>query len=438
MKVNGSRSQERIDPSSVPNHTEIVVIGGGIVGVTAAIHLAERGIPVVLCEKGRIAGEQSSRNWGWIRKTGRDLRELPLMIESARLWARIVPQLDTDIGYGVRGTTYLAENDAEFEPHEAWHEAAKPFQLDTMLLSSAETDRFLGRGDRRFRGAIHTPSDATAEPSLAVPAMARYAKKCGVTILENCAVRMVERANGAVVGVVTEHGEIACKSVILAGGVWSRTFLENLGLNLPQLAVKSSVLRTSPAPEIVSGGLGAARASVRRRLDGGYTIARSGAAEFQLIPAAFRHFGAFLPVLRDRWRIMTIRAGRDFFGPLGTARWQADEETPFERVRVFDPKPDPRLINRVINAARELHPQLADARPVETWGGMIDVMPDEIPVLDSPPGWQGLLIATGLSGHGFGIGPGAGLLAAQMTTGETPVVDPKPFSLSRFSRRAAA
>ncbi len=436
--MNGTEVRANAVQLSFPRRTDVVIIGGGIVGVSAAIHLAERGVPVVLCEKGRIAGEQSSRNWGWIRKTGRDLRELPLMVESARLWARLVPLLEEDIGYGVRGTTYLAETDAEFAPHEAWHQAAKPFQLDTILLSASETDRMLGRSGRRFAGAIHTPSDATAEPALAVPAMARHATKLGVTILENCAVRLVERANGTVTGVVTEHGEIACKSVILAGGVWSRTFLENLDLNLPQLAVKSSVLRTAPAPEIVSGGLGATRASVRRRMDGGYTIARSGAAEFQLVPAAFRHFGAFLPVLRDRWRIMTIKAGRDFFGPLGSARWRADEETPFERVRVFDPKPDLRLLDGVMKAAGELHPQLVNARPVETWGGMIDVMPDEIPVIDTPPGWQGLLIATGLSGHGFGIGPGVGHLAAQMTTGEKPLVDPEPFSLSRFCRRIAA
>jgi glycine/D-amino acid oxidase-like deaminating enzyme len=422
----------------LPAKAEIVIVGGGVVGVSAALFLAEGGVHVVLCEKGRIAGEQSSRNWGWIRKMGRDPRELPLMIESARLWARVAAELGENIGYGVRGTTYLAETEDELAPHSAWLEKTRQFQLDTVLLSTDETDALLGRADRRFKGALHTPSDATAEPALAVPAMARRAVKLGATILENCAVRVVERAGGRVSAVVTESGEIACDAVILAGGVWSRTFLENLGLDLPQLAVKSSVLRTSPAPEIRPGGIGATGASVRHRLDGGYTIARSGAAEFQLIPAAFRHFTAFLPILRQRWRIMKIKAGAEFFGPLGSSRWQADETSPFERVRVLDPEPDMALLGRVMLTARALHPQLAEAKPVQTWGSMIDVMPDEIPVIDTPPGWAGLLIATGLSGHGFGIGPGVGMLAVQSILGEMPFVDLTPFALSRFQRKAAA
>ena len=423
---------------SFPRKTSVLIVGGGIVGVTAALFLAERGVPVVLCEKGRIAGEQSSRNWGWIRKGKRDARELPLMLESARLWSRIAAELESDIGYGVRGTTYLAATDADIARHQAWLEKTAHFQMDSTLLSAAQTDALIGRSDRRFKGALHTPSDATAEPRLAVPAMARRAAVLGATILENCAVRLIERQAGNVRSAVTEHGEISCDSVILAGGVWSRTFLENLGLDLPQLAVKSSVMRTSAAPEFISGTLGATSASLRRRQDGGYTIARSGAAEFQLIPAAFHHFAAFLPIIRDRWRIVKIRAGSEFFGPLGKARWKADETSPFERLRIMDPEPDRKLLANVLRAARVLHPQLAGVTAVETWGGLIDVMPDELPVIDTPPGWQGLVLATGLSGHGFGIGPGVGLAAAQLVLGETMRVDVSDFAFSRFNRRLAA
>ena len=203
------------------------------------------------------------------------------------------------------------------------------------------------------------------------------------------------------------------------------------------LAVKSSVMRTTPGPEVTAGALGAGRASLRRRQDGGYTIARSGAAEFQLVPAAFRHFRAFLPVLAERWRIMKLRVGPDFFGPLGHQRWKADETTPFEAVRVMDPTPDARLLANVLASAKSLHPRLEGLEIAETWGGLIDVMPDEVPVIDQPPGWDGLVIATGLSGHGFGIGPGVARLVLDRICGEAPMVDMAPFALSRFSGKRA-
>ena len=422
----------------LPQKIEVVVIGVGVVGVCSALYLAVAGISVVLCEKGKIAGEQSSRNWGWIRKAGRDSRELQLMIESASLWKDIADTLEEDIGYGVRGTTYLAATEAELLQHETWLQENAEFNHGASLLSAQETDHLLRRDDRQFLGALHTPSDATAEPALAVPAIARHAEKAGAVVLENCAVRTVERAGGKISSVITEHGEIACNKVVLAGGAWSRTFLENIGVPFPQLAVKSSVLKTTPGPEVIAGAVGAGKASLRRRADGGYTIAKSGAAEFQIVPAAFRHLRTFMPVVFEQWRIMKIRIGPEFFGPLGYRRWSASDVSPFEQVRVLDPKPDERLLQMVLQNAKELHPGLRDVEIAETWAGLIDVTPDEIPVIDEPRNWEGLIIASGLSGHGFGIGPGFAKLVVQKILNEAPLVDTRPFRLSRFEAKGGA
>ncbi len=423
--------------STRTRRTGVVIIGGGVAGVSAALFLAEAGIACILCEKGRIAGEQSSRNWGWIRKQGRAFEELPLMIDSARLWERIASEVDEDIGYRQGGSTYLASNETELDERAQWLSQASGYDIDTRLLDATQTDRLLGQQRKRFAGALHTPSDAYAEPALAVPAMARLASSKGSIILENTAVRTLVRTAGRVTGVVTENGTIQADGVILAGGIWSRSLLENEGVGFPQLAVLSSVLRTSAVSPFACSTFGAPGASIRPRLDGGYTIGRTGAAGFEIIPAALRHFSAFLPILKERWRIMKMSVGPSFFGPLGYHRWNADESSPFEQVRTMNPTPDSVLLDKVMSSARDLYPQLSQSRPMESWAGLIDVMPDEICTVGELAELPGLVLATGLSGHGFGLGPGIGMMASRLVSGGTGgATHSDSLAPDRFNKRS--
>ncbi|MEM9199989.1 MAG: FAD-binding oxidoreductase, partial [Pseudomonadota bacterium] len=180
------------------------------------------------------------------------------------------------------------------------------------------------------------------------------------------------------------------------------------------------------------GALGAKPASIRPRDDGGYSIGKVGVARFDLIPAAFVHFFRFLPILRARWKIVKLRMGPEFFGAMGRHRWAADQFSPMEAARVLDPAPDAGIIRDIMAGARRIYPQLDGVRIAESWGGLIDVTPDEIPVLGPVAGLPGLTLASGLSGHGFGIGPGAGKLAAQLATGAAPLVDPSAFAPARL------
>src|SRR3954454_21419790 len=130
----------RVDPvrsdDILPARAEVVIVGGGIIGTSTALFLAQKGIRVALCEKGHIAGEQSSRNWGWCRKMGRDPRELPLIIESLRLWQGLNQRLGAETGFRKAGIMYTCDNAADVARNEAWIEHARPYQLDTRMLSS--------------------------------------------------------------------------------------------------------------------------------------------------------------------------------------------------------------------------------------------------------------------------------------------------------------
>lgn len=426
-----------IDPAAtdatLPPHAEVVIIGGGIIGISAALFLARQGVAVVLCEKGRLAAEQSSRNWGWVRKTGRDLREVPLIIEALRIW-REIEREGIDTGFRECGVLYAGETDDDLARYQAWLDKVQPYQMGSRLISGSELAAHLPGAARAYRGALYTPTDGRAEPQKAVPAMATAARAAGAVILEGCAVRGIEQQSGRLSAVVTERGRVLCNSAILAGGAWSRLFCASLGIRLPQLKVRASVLRTGPiagGPE-TSAWLG--NVAYRRRLDGGYTIANGQSNVVPITPDSFRFFREFLPAARAERRGLRLRLDHRFLEEAMTPkRWALDRPSPFEATRVLDPEPVKSLNDAAIRRIGEVFPAFRNLAVTQHWAGMIDVTPDVVPVISAVDHVPGLVIATGFSGHGFGIGPAAGRLAAEIATGRQPIVDPSPFRYSRFT-----
>lgn len=417
----------------LPAKAAVVVIGGGIIGVSAALALAQKGVDVVLCEKGEIGGEQSSRNWGWVRKMGRDSREMPLIVEALRMWERLNQTVEAETGFRASGTLFISDDEKELERRARWLDVARPYQLDTRLLSSDELAALMPGATRKFRGALYTKSDGRAEPQKVAPAIANAARRKGAKVFTNCAVRGVESSGGRVSGVVTEKGRIACDAVIMAGGVWSRIFSKGLDLTLPQLRVRSSVQRTAPlegGPEVAAWAPGVA---YRRRLDGGYNIASDRSAIADIEPDNFRFMAQFLPALKMEWKTLHFSFGKQFFDAWSQSRPRPlDQKSVYEENRILDPSPRNALNSNAMKSMAELFPVFAKAQVVQEWAGYIDVTPDAVPVISAVDSVPGYFLATGFSGHGFGIGPAAGRLAADLVTGDTPIVDPHHFRFSRF------
>ncbi|MBS0477317.1 MAG: FAD-binding oxidoreductase [Proteobacteria bacterium] len=421
-----------------PSSTSVVIIGGGIVGLVAALTLSERGIPVVVLEKGKVAGEQSSRNQGWVRKTSRAPADVPLAVAADRLWADLPQRVGADVGYREAGILFLARTQAEMEPHEAWIRSIEPFGLDSRLLTPSEIDRLVPGGRASWAGGIYTPSDGRAEPSLAAPAIARAAMAKGAIIVENCAVRSLVRSGGRVAGVVTERGEISCDTVLLAGGLWSRRFLGNLGIALPTLPLTVSVARTAPMEGPTEIAVGGPDFSFRRRADGGFVITQRSAVK---APITLDHLligRKYLGSLKSQGRYLRVAIGRDFIDDLALPRrWKPAGVSPFERVRIKEPTVDEGAIREAFVALSAAWPIFEGAEIAEVWAGTVDVTPDSLPIIDHVAEIPGLVVCSGFSGHGFGTSPAAGELAADILTGSTPIVDPQPYRFSRFGGRRA-
>ncbi len=422
-------------PGPPPKTSDVVIIGGGVIGVTTALFLARRNISVTLVEKGRIAAEQSSRNWGWIRKQGRDADELPIVIEASGHWRQLAEECGEDIGLTQTGVTYLAESDREMARFENFMKIAAAHQIDTRLLNSQETASLIKGMSRSFKGAMTTPSDMRAEPWVAVPALARLAARKGVKIVENCAARTLELSAGRVSGVWTEAGRIDTSSVLLAGGAWSSLFLRRHGVSIPQLSVRSTVAATEPMPEVHAGAAAEEHVAFRRRQDGGYTLAPGGSHLLYVGPDAFRHATKYLPALMASpfGTRYSPAAPRDYPDSWSTQRhWQPDSQSPFERMRILSPAPERSGLRSIERNFSRLFPQLGTVRIRTSWAGMIDAMPDVVPVVDRVQAISGLVVATGMSGHGFGIGPGFGRVVSDMIQGNAIGHDLNRFRLSRF------
>ncbi len=420
--------------TDLPDAVDVVVIGGGIIGTCTALELAERGLKVALFEKGRIAGEQSGRNWGWCRQMGRDSREMPLIVESLKLWRGMNQRTGAETGFKQCGIAYMEADEKGLQQREAWvAKNARPFQINSRIVRGDELDKLVPGASSRFAGALYTDSDGRAEPQRAAPAIADAARNKGAHIFTGWAVRGIETEAGKVSGVMTERGRVRCTRVVYAGGAWSRRFLGNLGLDLPQLITLSNVQATEPVDLPYATSFAGGKYAVRKRADGGYTIAHNAVTVSDIIPASFKYLRAFLPALRSEWPNLKLRIGKRFISEAMLAsHWSLDEMSPFEKVRVLDPEPVDWVLRDCLDELARDHPGFKGVRIASKWAGVIDVTPDAVPVISGIDQIPGLFLSTGFSGHGFGIGPGAGRLMADLVTGKTPMVDPAPFSYTRM------
>ncbi|MFI5079387.1 MAG: NAD(P)/FAD-dependent oxidoreductase, partial [Vicinamibacteria bacterium] len=138
---------------------DVVVVGAGIVGCATAYFLARRGARVVVVERGPVPGEQSRKNWGFVRQQGRDPLEMPLVVEANRLWQGLGRELNAEIEWIQGGNLALAADEARMARFESWLPLAREYGLPTRLLRGHELDAVVPGLAGGWVGGMHTPGD---------------------------------------------------------------------------------------------------------------------------------------------------------------------------------------------------------------------------------------------------------------------------------------
>jgi glycine/D-amino acid oxidase-like deaminating enzyme len=428
------------DSLAFPDRVDVVVIGAGIVGCSTAYELARKGVSVALIEKGVVAGEQSGRNWGWVRQQNRDLHELSLAMYSLRRWGELANEIGRDLGFRRAGILYCTLEQAELAKWEKWGKAAREQGFHSELLTSDQARARTPGSVSAWIGGVWSATDGGAEPSMAAPAIAEGAKAAGALLHQHCAVRALDIAGGRVQGVWTERGLIKASSVVAAGGAWNSRFCRHHGIDLPVTNIGGTAFRTEAAPDILTAGnIAGPGFALRRRLDGGYTGSVPGRGTINIAPLGLRHATKFYQMYRAKLaKKLKYRLDGSFWnGPEALGSWESDKPSPFERIRVLDPAADQEIVTTGLRNIGQEFPALNTLGVAAAWGAMIDTAPDLVPVISKVDQLPGLVIASGFSGHGFGIGPGAGRLASELAVDDPPFVNPEPYRLSRFSDGSA-
>jgi sarcosine oxidase, subunit beta len=360
--------------------TDVLIIGGGVIGSSIAYHLVQQGRQVLVVERSLVATSPAA-SWasaGGVRRQGRHPAEANLASEAIERWRTLEQELAADLHYRRGGNLLLAETEAEAEQLTAFVQQQQELGFADVRLVDRNEALMLAPGlnDRVIAGS-YSPGDGQADPMLTTRAFAAAAQRHGATYWTGTAALALLTAHERVTGVRTERGEVQAAHVVLAAGAWSDDLAAPIDLRLP--------IRTHALQMILS------------------------------TPAAP---GTLQPVLSAVGRALSLKQVADGAFLLGGG-WPGD---PTPDRRSYTLRPDSMQDNWA--TACELLPAVGRQQIARTWCGLEALSFDDIPFIGTISGLDGLTIAAGFSGHGFAIAPAVGRSVADQINGHlTPELD---------------
>lgn len=412
---------------------DVAVIGAGIVGTCIALTLAERGLRVALFDKGQVAGEASSRAFGWITDLFDDPTMLPLSTRSKRLWAGMNARIGADTGLRGNGALFLCATAEQAVAASEWSAQARAAGAATRMLDAHELREQLGAEAASWAGALQLDGEGSIDARHATAPIARRAQALGVHIAAPCAVRALAIEHGRLTGVHTELGLCRASQVVLAGGVWSTLLARQHGVALPTapMFLSNQALRLPP-------GAGPQHSRFTPQVDwwlGDDGLCRIGhpMMTVPITPALLRQAPAYFPLIAasgDEVK-MKLRFGHGLGGLQTPGAWGPHERSPFERCRVLSPEPDTAGLDDVLRLFIERHPDCTLATVADRWAGAVALTPDGRPCIGQAPGLPGLYLATGFTA-GLTQAPAVAESLVQLMRGEPTTVGLQAFDPMRF------
>jgi sarcosine oxidase subunit beta len=352
--------------------TSVLIVGGGLMGLSAAFHLrrmdASRSVTVL--ERAQVGAAASGASAAGVRAMGRDPAERRLALESLRRWPELDRELEAETGYRRGGGLRVALDDKAWETAPAWAAEQRADGVPLETVDAAGARRLAPGIAPGCLGGAYSPIDGQAEAMATVQAFAAAARRVGARVEEGAGVKALIVDGPRVTGVERSDGaRQSCDVAIVTAGAWTASLLAGL-VKVPLHTRPLQMLLTEPAP----GALGPVLSGFDRRI-----------SLKQLAGGAFLVGGGWPGHVTDHEANRGEVLGESVRGSL--------------------------------EVVREVYPPAAGCKVARSWIGLEAFMPDELPVIGPLPGLEGLLVATGFSGHGFALSPAVGDVLARLALG---------------------
>lgn len=373
---------------SIPKvKADLIIIGGGIHGCSAAMFAAQRGMDVVVIEKDTVGRHASGVNAGGVRRLRRDFAEVPISQHSMEIWYELSDLVNDDCGFQIAPQIVLAETEEEMDCLSRRVSQLNDMGYDhEVVLNQSELRSHVPAVSDHVIGGIGSLRDGFAQPYQTTFAISRQAKLFGARFFENETVKMMEQPDRDW-EVSTDCNTYIAPNLLNCAGAWAGRIAESLGEIAPVEAVAPMMLVTSRLPQFCDAVIGVAGRPL----------------SFKQMPNG------------------TVVIGGGRLGRADPASNQS--EMMFSELKL------------TAKTAMDMFPIMRQATVVRSWSGIEGRMPDKIPVIGPSSRHQGLYHAFGFSLHGFQMGPGVGDIMAELISNGSTQWPISAFSIDRFREK---